>query len=60
MTEYVLVSQGVEIYRTKDEDEAKSIQAESNDAWRRYVGECLENGDVPADNEVFLYEEVKE
>lgn len=57
MIEYVLVSQGVEIYRTTDEDEAKSIQAESNDVWRRYVEECLENGDVPVDNEVFLYEE---
>lgn len=60
MTEYVLVSQGVEIYRTTDEDEAKSIQAESNDAWKKYVNQCLENGDVPADNEVFLYEEVRE
>ena len=57
MIEYVLVSQGVEIYRTIDEDEAKFIQAESNDAWRRYVEECLENGDIPADNEVFLCEE---
>ena len=60
MIDYVLVSQGVEIYRTKNWEEAKSMQTESNDVWKRYVNECLENGDVPADNEVFLYEEVRE
>ena len=60
MTEYVLVSQGVEIYRTKNFEEAKSMQTESNDVWKRYVNECWKNGDVPADNEIFLYEEVHE
>lgn len=58
MTEYVLVSQGIEIYRTKDKDEAEAMQKESNDNWQRYVNECIENGDIPADNEVFLYTEV--
>lgn len=55
--EYVLVSQGIEIYRTTDQEEAERIMNESNEQWRRYVNECIENGDRPADNEVFIHEE---
>lgn len=57
MTEYVLVSQGVEIYRTKDKDEAQEMMDKSNKDWREYVERCIEEGDRPTDNEVFLEEE---
>ena len=57
MTEYVLVSQGIEIYRTTDKEEAERMMNESNDEWREYVAWCHENYERPADNEVFLYEE---
>lgn len=57
MPEYVLVSQGIEIFRTKDKNEAEKIQRENNEEWNEYVQKCLDNGDTPADNEVFLYEE---
>lgn len=57
MTEYVLVSQGIEIYRTKNKDEAQEMMDKSNKDWREYVERCIEEGDRPADNEVFLEEE---
>lgn len=50
MTEYVLVSQGVEIYRTKDKDEAQEMMDKNNKDWREYVERCIEEGDRPADN----------
>lgn len=56
MPEYVLVSQG-EIFRTKNKNEAEKIQRENNEEWNKYVQKCLDNGDTPADNEIFLYEE---
>lgn len=55
--EYVLVNQGIEIYRTNDQEEAEKMMDESNEQWRMYINECVENGDIPADNEVFMYEE---
>lgn len=55
--EYVLVSQGIEIYRTTDKDEAETMLNESNKSWREYVERCIEEGERPADNEVFMYEE---
>lgn len=55
--EYILVSQGIEIYRTTDQEEAEKMMNESNKQWHRYVNECIENGDRPANNEVFMYEE---
>lgn len=55
--EYVLVSQGIEIYRTADKDEAERLMQEWNDEWLDYVARCVENWERPADNEVFLYEE---
>lgn len=57
MKEYVLVSQGMEIYRTKYKDEAQEMMDKSNKDWREYVERCIEEGDRPADNEVFLEEE---
>ena len=57
MPEYILVSQGVEIFRTKDKNKAEKIQRENNEEWNKYFKECLDNGDTPADNEIFLYEE---
>lgn len=57
MTEYVLISQGIEIYRTKDKDEAQEIMDKNNKDWREYVERCIEEGDRPVDNEVFLEEE---
>ena len=55
--EYVLVSQGIEIFRTKDKEEAERIKDKSNEEWWNYVQKCIENGGFPEDNEVFLYEE---
>lgn len=55
--EYVLVSQGIEIYRTTDKKEAEKMMNESNKSWREYVARCIEEGERPADNEVFMYKE---
>lgn len=55
--EYVLVSQGIEIYRTIDKEEAEKIMNESNKEWYEYREKCAENGERPADNEIFMYEE---
>lgn len=55
--DYVLVSQGIEIFRTKDKEEAERIMNKSNEDWWHYVQKCIENGGIPADNEVFLCEE---
>lgn len=55
--EYVLVSQGIEIYRTTNREEAEKIMAESNQKWLDYRQRCYDEGERPADNEVFLYEE---
>ena len=55
--EYVLVSQGVEIYRTTDKEEAEQMKDESNKSWREYCQRCIEEYERPADNEVFMYEE---
>lgn len=57
MIEYVLVSQGIEIYRTKDKDEAEKMTEESNEEWNKYCSHCIENNEPYADNEVFIYEE---
>lgn len=55
--EYVLVSQGIEIYRTTNKEEAEKMMNESNKSWREYVERCIEEGERPVDNEVFMYEE---
>jgi len=55
--EYVLVSQGIEIYRTTNREEAVKMQEESNKDWREYVERCIEEYEPYADNKVYLYEE---
>jgi len=54
MTKYVLVSHGIKIYETFDEQEAKAIMNDENNAWRR----CFDSHYEPVvDNEIFMYEE---
>lgn len=55
--QYILVSQGIEIYRTEDRKEAERMMNERNAQWREYVERCIEDWEPYADNEVFLYEE---
>lgn len=55
--EYVLISQGVEIYRTLDMEEARQMMQAANSEWYLYLERCAESGEFPADNEVFMYEE---
>lgn len=55
--QYVLVSQGIEIFRTHDKPEAEKIMNESNDEYYIYCQKCYDNNEAPVDNEVFMYEE---
>lgn len=55
--QYVLVSQGIEIYRTFNKEEAEEMMNKSNKEWYEYRERCAEEGESPADNEVFMYEE---
>ena len=55
--EYVLVSQGVEIFRTYIEDEAVEYAEEANEEWREYVARCIEDDEPYADNEIFVFVE---
>lgn len=55
--QYVLVSQGIEIYRTSDKLEAEIMMFDSNAEWYEYCQQCYDNNEAPADNEVFMYEE---
>lgn len=59
MKEYVLVSQGVEIYRTTDKEEAEMMMNDDNEDWLEYVQGCVDNNEPYADNEVEMYEEDK-
>ena len=54
---WVLVSQGIEIFRTEDSKEAFDIMYKGNDEWYKYCIKCAENNEVPVDNEIFIYEE---
>ena len=56
-TEYVLVSQGIEIARSENFGKLYLEMIHSNIEWRSYVEECIENNESYADNEVFLYKE---
>jgi hypothetical protein len=56
--EYVLVSQGMEIYRTTDKTEAENFMNKSNEHYYEYCQKCYDNYERPADNEVFMYEEI--
>lgn len=55
--QYVLVSQGIEIYRTTDKEEAERMMNESNDKYYEYLQRCADEGERPADNMIYLYEE---
>ena len=57
MIDYVLVSQGIEIYRTKDKNEATNIVEQGNKEWYKYCQECYDNHESCADNEITIYEE---
>lgn len=58
MIKYVLVSQGVEIFRSDDKKEAEIIMHNSNQKFYKYRQKCLDSGKDYVDNEVFMYEEV--
>lgn len=55
--QYVLVSQGIEIYRTTDKEEAERMMNESNSKYYEYLQRCADEGERPADNMIYLYEE---
>lgn len=57
MIEYVLVSQGIEIYRTKDKNEANNIMEKNNEEWNEYRQNCIDNYEPYADNEIYICEE---
>lgn len=57
MKQYILVSQGVELFRTFDKQEAEEYIDRENADWYDYREKCTENFEPCADNEVFMYEE---
>lgn len=52
--EFVLVSQGIEIYRTKSQEQAINMVKEHNDEYFDYKQKCFDNYERPADNYVYL------
>ena len=52
--EFVLVSQGIEIYRTKSQENAVNMVKEYNDEYFNYLQKCYDNYERPADNYVDL------
>ena len=52
--EFVLVSQGIEIYRTKSQENAVNMVKEYNDEYFDYRQKCYDNYERPADNYVDL------
>lgn len=52
--EFVLVSQGIEIYRTKSQENAVNMVKEYNDEYFDYLQKCYDNYERPADNYVDL------
>ena len=52
--EFVLVSQGIEIYRTKSQEQAIDMVKEYNDEYFDYKQKCFDNYERPADNYVYL------
>jgi hypothetical protein len=57
MKQYILVSQGVELFRTFDKQESEEYKDRENSDWSDYREKCTENFEQYADNEVFIYEE---
>jgi hypothetical protein len=54
---YVLTSQGIEIYRTTDKNEAFNIMEKENEEWMNYRQTCIDNYEPCSDNEIFMHEE---
>lgn len=54
---YVLVSQGIVIYRTNNKAEAEALLKDWNEEDCEYLQWCYDNGERAADNEVSMYEE---
>ena len=52
--EFVLVSQGIEIYRTKSQENAVNIVKKENDEYFDYLQKCYDNYERPADNYIDL------
>lgn len=57
---YVLVSQGVEVMRTKNRADAHIQMKKANDDWYKYAQRCIDNGETYADNEITLFVEEDE
>ena len=53
---FVLVSQGIEIYRTENKEEAERVAIQGNTKYADYLQECEANGERVADNFIFLYD----
>lgn len=52
--EFVLVSQGIEIYRTKSQEVAVNMVKKENDEYFDYLQKCYDNYERPADNYIDL------
>lgn len=52
--EFVLVSQGIEIYRTKSQENAVNMVKKENDEYFDYLQKCYDNYERPADNYIDL------
>lgn len=57
MVKYILVSQGIKVFETYCKEEAERIKDAANIRYYKYLQKCLDTGEEPVDNEVFLYEE---
>lgn len=57
MKMYVLVSQGIAIYRTTDKEEAQKMMDNDNEKYWKYYQKCADEREPAVDNEVFMYEE---
>ena len=52
--EFVLVSQGIEIMRTKSQEKAIDYVKKGNDEWFDYKQHCIDNYENYADNYIYL------
>ena len=55
--QYILVSQGIVVFRTLDKKKAEEIRDKNNEEHHKYLLECLVTQEKPVDNEMFMYEE---
>lgn len=55
--EYVLTSQCIEIYRTKDKEQAEKIMNAENKLFYKYKQRCLDSNKPYTDNEIKMFEE---